>query len=59
MTGEDLRAMLARSDISQSRMAEDLDVEDRTVRRWVNGETPITKVIEYAIRYYLETMGVR
>lgn len=59
MTGEQLAKMLKRVGMSQSRLARELGMDSRTVRRWISNETPITLVHQYAIRYVLEILGLR
>lgn len=59
VTGQELRKMLERVGMSQRRLARELDMGDREVRRWCGEEVPLRKVHEYAIRYLLETLGLR
>jgi transcriptional regulator with XRE-family HTH domain len=50
MTGDELRKMLERADVSQIQLAEMLGVEKGTVNRWVLGKLPIKKSSAIAIR---------
>ena len=49
ITGNALRAMLERWGWSQGDLAEHLDVERRTVVRWLSGETPIPGPVRAAL----------
>lgn len=49
MTPEQLIATLARLGLSQSGAARVLEVDPRTVRRWVAGDGPIPKTVEMAL----------
>jgi predicted transcriptional regulator len=59
MTGQDLRKMLERVGMSQRRLARDLEMGDREIRRWCAGDVPLRRVHEYAIRYLLESQSLR
>lgn len=41
MDNDELRAALARNDWSQRGFARELRVDERTVRKWVSGESPV------------------
>lgn len=49
MTGRGLKRMLKRAGLSQRGLAKELEINERTMRRYVSGEQPIPKVVEYAI----------
>ena len=48
MTPTELRAFLADEGLTQVRLAMLLEIDPRTVRRYVNGESEIPRVIELA-----------
>ena len=48
MTPTQLRRFLKEQDLTQVRLAMALELDPRTVRRYVNGESEIPKVIELA-----------
>jgi hypothetical protein len=49
MTGRGLKRMLKHAGLSQRGLAKELQINERTMRRYVSGEQPIPKVVEYAI----------
>lgn len=49
MSADELRALLLKAGLSQLRAAELLGVNPRTMRRYCLGETPIPRVVEYAM----------
>lgn len=51
MSDRELLRILARMDISQQELARRLDIDPRTVRRYVSGERPIPRPVEYAVRW--------
>jgi transcriptional regulator with XRE-family HTH domain len=48
MTPTQLRRFLKEQELTQVRLAMALEIDPRTVRRYVNGESEIPKVIELA-----------
>jgi plasmid maintenance system antidote protein VapI len=48
MTRTQLRRFLEEHELTQVRLAMSLEIDPRTVRRYVNGESEIPKVIELA-----------
>jgi transcriptional regulator with XRE-family HTH domain len=48
MTRTQLRRFLVEHELTQVRLAMALEIDPRTVRRYVNGESEIPKVIELA-----------
>jgi DNA-binding transcriptional regulator YiaG len=50
MTAADLRATLERLNLSQMDLARKLDVNWRTVHRWIAGTTPVSPKNERAIK---------
>lgn len=51
MTHLDLRQYLADAGLSQRRSAKLIGVDERTMRRYVAGHSPIPRYIELAVRY--------
>lgn len=51
--------MLKRVGKSHSQLAREIDMAPRQMRRLISGETPIRRIHEYAIRYLLESQGLR
>lgn len=45
----DLRALLERAGLSQRRAARELDIDERTMRRYCGGEIPIPRVVTLAL----------
>ena len=56
MTPRELRDIIARLEISQTRTANLLGVDPRTMRRYVGGGAPIPPIVVNAVKV-LETMG--
>lgn len=54
MTGEDLKAWMASRGYSVRSLARTLDVAPSTVTRWREGESPIPKTAELALRWLEE-----
>lgn len=54
MTALQLQRLLDRAGISQRGAAKALDINERTMRRYVAGE-PIPRVVEFAAKYLWET----
>lgn len=50
MTPEQLRTILDRLGLTQTRAAHFLDVDDRTVRRWIAGDVVIPRPVELLLR---------
>lgn len=48
MTSTDLRKFIEQQDLIQVRLAMLLEIDPRTVRRYVSGESEIPKVVELA-----------
>jgi transcriptional regulator with XRE-family HTH domain len=51
MNAAKLRKYMEEFGLTQTRLAKGLDVDVRTVRRWVTGESTIPRVVDYALRY--------
>lgn len=50
MNAKELRSILEASELSQSAAARALDIDPRTMRRYIAGDVPIPQVVELAIR---------
>ncbi len=53
MTSRQLRAALNRLGISQSEAARQLNVNNRTVRKWVAGDLPVPRTVELIMDCWL------
>ena len=53
MTPAQLRKLLERAGLSQSEAARRLDISDRTMRRYISGELPVPRVVEYALQWVI------
>lgn len=51
MTGSQLKKILAKAALSQRGAAKLLEINERTMRRYVSGEQPIPRVVEYALMW--------
>lgn len=56
MTVAQLKRALAKAGLSQRGAAKSLDINERTMRRYIAGEQPVPRVVEYAI-YWLASTG--
>jgi DNA-binding transcriptional regulator YiaG len=54
MSGEEFRKLRLAMNLKQSELGDRLDVSERGVRRWENGEVDIPKLAELALRYLAE-----
>lgn len=53
MTNIELRALLAASETSQRAMAKKLGINERTMRRWCLGQSPVPRMASYAIKWII------
>lgn len=53
MTGNQLKRALQKAGLSQRGAAKALDINERTMRRYISGEQPIPRVAEYAISWLI------
>lgn len=53
MTHHELRDALSALNISQVELGRLLDTQDRTVRRWVSGSTPVPGPVAVLVRLWL------
>jgi DNA-binding transcriptional regulator YiaG len=51
MSGDELRKMRAAMKLKQEELGTLLEVSERGIRRWENGEVDIPKIAEFAMRY--------
>ncbi len=58
MTAAQLKRALAKAGLSQRGAAKRLEINERTMRRYVSGEQEVPRVIEYAV-YWIASTGDR
>jgi len=58
MTPAELRRVLDRAGLSQRGAARELDLNERTVRKYVAGRIPIPLTVELALKWVLEHRAV-
>ena len=51
MTPRQLRALLENNDFTQREAAEALGIHERTIRKFLSGESEIPLTVEYALRW--------
>lgn len=54
MTATQLKRALAKAGLSQRGAAKALDINERTMRKYVAGDAPIPRTVEYAIYWLTE-----
>ena len=54
MTPQQLRKKLERQSLSQSKAARLIGIDPRSMRRYLAGDTPIPRVVEYALQYVID-----
>ena len=54
MSGEEFRKLRTAMNLKQAELGALLDVSERGIRRWENGEVDIPKLAELALRYLVE-----
>lgn len=59
MTPSQFRAILDRLGFPQVGAAQFLDVDDRTVRRWIAGDVPVPRSVEMLLRLMDECPAAR
>lgn len=57
MTGGQLRKLLERAGLSQRGAAKALEINERTMRKYVSGAAPIPKTVEIAVTCLAEHRG--
>jgi hypothetical protein len=57
MTPKLLKSLLKKAELSGRGTARELEINERTMRRYISGEQPIPRVIEFAVRYLIQTKG--
>jgi plasmid maintenance system antidote protein VapI len=55
MTALQLRRLLDRAGLSQRGAAKALEINERTMRKYVSGDSPIPKTVELALLYLSST----
>ena len=53
MTAKELRRLLKAADLSQRAAAKLLAIDERTMRRYVGGDSKIPRAVEYALRWII------
>jgi hypothetical protein len=53
VTGGQLQKLLDLAGLSQRGAAKELDISERNMRRYIAGDLPIPRVIEYALRWLI------
>lgn len=53
MTGGQLQRLLDLAGLSQRGAAKELDISERNMRRYIAGDLPVPRVIEYALRWLI------
>ena len=59
MTALQLQRLLDRAGMSQRGAAKSLDINERTMRKYVSGDAPIPRTVELAAKYLWEKTGER
>lgn len=54
MTGLQLKRALRNAGLSQRGAAKALEINERTMRRYISGEQPIPRVVEYALNWLIQ-----
>lgn len=49
MTGAQLQKLIDSAGLSQRGAAKEIGINERTMRKYVSGESPIPKAVEYAV----------
>ena len=57
MTGRQLKKALQNAGLSQRRAAKALEINERTMRRYISGEQPVPRVVEYALNWLIQEQG--
>ena len=53
MTGSQLQKLLDSAGLSQRGAAKEIGINERTMRKYVAGESEIPKTVEYALRWVI------
>lgn len=53
MTGGQLQKLLDRAGLSQRGAARELEINERTMRRYVAGDMKVPRVVEYAVLWLI------
>jgi hypothetical protein len=54
MTKSQLRRLLESHELPQTVAARELGIDPRTMRRYIAGDLPVPKVVEYALQWLLQ-----
>lgn len=53
MTAAQLAKLLDRDGLSQRGAAKAIEINERTMRKYIAGESPIPRTVEYALRWHI------
>jgi hypothetical protein len=57
MTAKQLQRLLDNAELSQRGTARELEINERTMRRYVSGDQPIPRVVEFAVLHLIDMKG--
>ena len=57
MTAAQLQKLLDQSGLSQRGAAKELGISERNMRRYIAGDLPVPRVVEYALRWLISQRG--
>jgi hypothetical protein len=57
MTKNQLRKLLESHRLAQTEAARALEIDPRTMRRYIAGDLPVPRVVEWALLYLIEQRG--
>lgn len=57
VTAAQLKRALAKAGLSQRGTAKELGINERTMRRYISGEQPIPRVVEYAVLWLVHNVA--
>lgn len=56
MTGGQLQKLLDSAGLSQRGAAKEIEINERTMRKYISGESPIPKTVEYAVLWITKVL---
>jgi hypothetical protein len=59
MTAKQLQRLLKSAEMSKRGTAKALEINERTMRRYVSGDQPVPRVIELAVRQLIEQKAAK
>ena len=57
LTAQQLRDLLESAELTQDGAARELQISERNMRRYVAGDLPIPRKVEYALRWLIQSKG--